>query len=69
MEVMTCKAVICSNLTTLMLCICDIIMNEPDCLYEHTAGVGGLDIVSLPTIGAATMVSFSKDDFLNQSQR
>ena len=40
-----------------------------DCMYEHMASVGSLDIVNLPTISADTNMPSPRDDFTNQKQR
>ena len=63
-------AIICSNLTTLMLGICDNIgRGKPDFASEHMSSVGSLDIVNLLTISADTKMSSPMDDFTNQNQR
>ena len=61
MEKNTRAAIMCSNFTTLMLGICDIIgrgENLTICnMYEHMASDGSLDVVNLLTISADTKVS------------
>ena len=54
MENMTCAAIICSNLKTLMLGICDILSRgkKLEYVYEHMAIVRSLDVKNLPTISA-----------------
>ena len=60
MATMICAAIICSNLTTHMLGIGDIITEEKlDFMYEHMESVGSLDVVSLPTTSADTKMIFS----------
>ena len=56
MDVFTWTAIMCPNLTTLVLGICDIIgMGQTlDFMCEHMVHIWSLDVVSLPTISADT---------------